>query len=467
MKQGFCALLAVAAAAMIHTGLPAQDAKQKVSYAEYMKAVTDKLPELKKNRLQVLKAENTLAGAGATDDISLTAGGSYNSSDEYSSSFNGTTRNVTVYSFNAGISRKFTATGTTVEAGIGHESMTADDYGASYSPSVYIQFSQSVLKNSFGVVDRYAVNNASMQLEIDKLKKSESDKSALNYYKKLYFTWIETAARIELMNESVRYAEAIESDTAKKYRSGLAPEEDLLSARAVVMQYKISAEELLSAFAEIEAGLNLFLPAGTAPDNSELDARYKEVSSAVYPDIPFGETANAGVYRLAKSRLEYTKDVGENRLLPRLDITGRYTRKSMNEDYQGAWSGLDNSDYYIGFTASYPLWNSEESAALREAELAIEEINEEYAISENRYRTDAARLRKASESAGRMIELTGERIRLLQSRYDAVYRKYRQGNYQIQQVIDTLREITEEKTKLVKYKNTLIQYYIDYSDLTG
>ncbi|HPS59402.1 MAG TPA: TolC family protein [Spirochaetota bacterium] len=467
MKRGIIILLPALAAAMMYTGLHAREAKQKVTYTEYMKAVTDKLPDLKKNRLQVSKAENTLRGAGSSSDVNLTSGGKYSSSDEYSSSQYGTTRRVSGYSLNAGISKKFTGTGTTIEAGVAHDTMTTEGYGTGHYPSVYLQFSQSVLKNSFGVVDRYAVNSASMQLEIEKLKQVQSDKSALNYYKKLYFTWIETSSRLELMNESVKYVTAIEADTAKKYRSGLAPEEDMFSAKAAVSQYEISYEELLSALAEIEAELNIFLDAGMVPDNSELDAMYKEVQAAGYSDIPFAETRNAGIYRLAKSRLEYSKGVGENRLLPQLDITGKYTRKSMDDELAGSWSGLDDSDYYIGFTASYPLWNTGESSTLKETELAIEEINEEYSISENAYKTDVEKLKNGREAVARMIDLSEGRIRLLQAKYDAVYRKYRQGNYQLQQVIDTLQDITEEKTKLIKYKNTLIQYHIDYTDLTS
>ncbi|HQO39002.1 MAG TPA: TolC family protein [Spirochaetota bacterium] len=467
MRRVIIMLLPVFAAVLLQPALNAQDVKRKLTYNEYMKAVTEKLPELKRNRLQVLKAENNLKSADSSSDINITAGGSYSSSDEYSSMQYGHTNRVTGYSLNAGVSKRFTATGTTLEAGVEHDFRNTESFGNSHYPSVYLQFSQSVLKNSFGVVDRYAVNNATMQLEIEKLKQAESDKTTLNYYKKLYFSWIETAARIELMKESVGYASAIEADTARKYRSGLVPEEDLLNARAAVSQYKISYEELLSVMAGIEAELAVLFEAGTAPESEELDARYGEVSAAGYGEIPFSGTRSAAIYRLARSRLEYTKGVGENRLLPQLDITGRYTRKAMDSEFPGSWSGLDDSDYYIGFTASYPLWNTGESGALKETELAIDEINTEYDVSENSYRKEVEKLKKSRDSVSRMIKLAEERIRLLQSRYDSVSRKYRQGNYQIQQVIDALRDITEEKTRLIRYKNTLIQYHIDYTDLTS
>jgi outer membrane protein TolC len=460
-------LFPVLAAALLQPALNAQDVKRKLTYDEYMEAVTEKLPELKRNRLQVLKAENNLRSADSSSDINITAGGSYSSSSEYSSMQYDRTKRITGYSLNAGVSRRFTATGTTLEAGVEHDFRNAESFGSNHYPSVYLQFSQSVLKNSFGVVDRYAVNNAAMQLEIEKLRQAESDKTILNYYKKLYFSWIETAARIELMKESVGYALAIEEDTARKYRSGLVPEEDLLNASAAVSRYRISYEELLSVMEAIEAELAVLFESGTVPGSEELDAKYGEISIVDYKEVPFSGTRSAAIYRLARSRLKYVKGVGENRLLPQLDITGRYTRKGMDSEFPASWSGLDDSDYYIGFTASYPLWNTAESGSLKETELAIDEINTEYDVSENAYRKEVEKLKKSRDSVSRMIKLAEERIRLLQSRYDSVSRKYRQGNYQIQHVIDALRDITEEKIRLIMYKNTLIQDHIDYTDLTS
>ena len=77
MRRVIIMLLPVFAAVLLQPALNAQDVKRKLTYNEYMKAVTEKLPELKRNRLQVLKAENNLKSADSSSDINITEGGSY------------------------------------------------------------------------------------------------------------------------------------------------------------------------------------------------------------------------------------------------------------------------------------------------------------------------------------------------------------------------------------------------------
>ena len=66
MRRVIIMLLPVFAAVLLQPALNAQDVKRKLTYNEYMKAVTEKLPELKRNRLQVLKAENNLKSADSS-----------------------------------------------------------------------------------------------------------------------------------------------------------------------------------------------------------------------------------------------------------------------------------------------------------------------------------------------------------------------------------------------------------------
>ena len=445
--------------------LMAEEANKSITYSEYIKVVTSALPELKKNRLQVDRARNNLDGAYSSGDVNLTADGSWSSTDNYSSSLYTGSQDVTEYSLSAGVSKKFTATGTTVETGIGHDTISTEGYGTRYYPSVYIKFSQSVLKNSFGLIDRYAVNNAVMQLEIEKIKQAENDKTALNYYKKLYFSWIEITERLELLNDSIKYAAVIEADTEKKYRSGLAGVEDLYNARALVAQYRINYEELVSVQADIEAEIDILLGRGFSPAKEDFVLMYTEVISAEYNAVPFAVTQNAEIYRLTKNNLIYTRDVNKNSLLPELTIIGQYTIKSSEDEFT-PYTGLDESDYYIGFSASYPLFNTDAESTVRESEIAIEEINAEYEISVNTYKGNLEKLIRENEGTRKKIALSESRIKLLEARYNTVYRKYRQGNMSLQEVIDALQDITNEKTVLYQYKSSLIQCYIDYSDLT-
>lgn len=445
----------------------AADNTRRISYSDYLKSVTEKLPDIRKNNLQVDRAKNSLDGADSEGDVNLTASGYWSSTEDFSGQYTGSgSRKVTDYNLSAGVSKKFTQTGTTLEAGIAHDTTDTEGYGTMYYPSVYIKFSQSILKNSFGLIDRYAVNNAAMLLEIEKIKQAENNKTAVNYYKKLYFSWIEISERLDLLNDSIRYAVIIEGDTEKKYKAGLAGIEDLYNARALVAQYKINYESLISEKAAIEAEIRVLLGSDVLPVNGEFNSMYSEASGFVYNMVPFAGTQNAEIYRLTKNNYAYVRDVNKNSLLPELNITGKYTRKSSEEEFTASYGGLDKSDYYLGFTASYPLFNTEAETNVREAEIAIDEINTEYKISENAYNSGQEKLIRENESFRKMIALCETRIKVLEARYNTVYKKYRQGNQSLQDVIDALQDITSEKTVLYKYKSSLIQGYIDYTDLT-
>ncbi|HPS57046.1 MAG TPA: TolC family protein [Spirochaetota bacterium] len=461
MKYFNAALTVVIIIAAACFQVRAEGENKGISFNEYIKTVTGTLPALKKNRLQVDRAKNSLDGAYSSGDVNITGSGSWSSAEDYT-----TSGRVTDYQFKAGASKKITQTGTTIEAGVGHDTINTEGYGTKYYPSVYVKFSQSVLKNSFGVIDRYSVNNASMKLEIEKLRQAESDKTTLNYYKKLYFSWIEITERLELLNASIKYAFMIEADTDKKYRSGLTGIEDLYNARALVTQYRIQYESLLSERSAVEAEMEVFLGNTASPDRGEFNKMYTEVKTIGYNTVPFVRTQNAEIFRLTKNNLVYAGEVKNNSLLPELNIVAQYTRKSAKDEFSASFTGLGESDYYVGFTASYPLLNTEAESAVRESEIAIEEINAEYEISENAYRTDIEKLVREQDSIKKMIAFSETRINSLEARYATVYKKYKQGNQSLQVVIDALQDITTEKTALFRYKSNLIQGYIDYSDLT-
>lgn len=450
--------------------LRADEAKnnaRRITYSEYIKTVTDTLPDIKKNNLQVDRAKNNLDAAYSSGDVNLTAGGYWSSTEDFSSQYTGSgSRTVTDYNLNAGVSKKFTGTGTTVEAGVAHDTIDTEGYGTKYYPSVYLKFSQSILKNAFGVVDRFVVNNAKMKYEIARIRQAENNKVALNTYKKLYFTWIEYSARLELLDDSIKYALIIEADTEKKYGSGLAGIEDLYNARALVAQYKINYEELLSQKSAVEAEIQVLIGSGVLPEAGEFEVMYDQADRFDYGMVPFSGTQNAEIYRLTRESYVYARDVNSNKLLPELDIVGKYTRKTRDDELSAAYTGLDKTDYYIGFSASYPLWNTEAESSVKESEIAIEEINTEYRITENAYKTNQETLIRQNESYRKMIALSAARIKSLEARYNTVYKKYRQGNQSLQGVIDALQDITTEKTVLFRYKSGLIQGYIDYSDLT-
>ncbi len=448
--------------------------RREVSYLEYLARIRESLPEIRKNALAVDRARNTLRGTGSAEDINLEGTASYGKTTRYASnpfSRPGYEKN---YTADMGLTRKIIESGTTLSAGVGYTRNSPNiNYGdydlppAYHYPSYYLGFSQSVLKNAFGVVDRYASKDAGMKLEIEKLRNSENNKSTLNPYKKLYFDWIEYARRLELLNKSVDNARSLLEQVNRKFRTGLAENDDVQNATATLLQHRTAYEESLAEYNAMLRRLSVYIDSsGLTAAEEEFDRYFKKAADDEFPLQPFEETRAADIYRLTKKNRNYAKSVAGNKLLPQLDITGKYTRKAQDDDLASAMGGMSDTDYYIGFSVSYPLGNSMSESERREAEIAVAEVNHEYDISKNDYRKSVESLRESAVGLRRVIELTEQRIRALESKYSTERKKYLQARMDLNFLISTANALTSEKMNLQNLKKQLIYLYVDYGDLT-
>ncbi|HPS87857.1 MAG TPA: TolC family protein [Spirochaetota bacterium] len=442
---------------------------EKISYKYFIDSIKQQLPELRKNRLQVEKAKNTVYGAGSTEDIYLSGETGYSKSDILSQ---GTTTGKKDYSSKIGLTKKIARTGTEISTGAAYNRTEYGNDGSTayHYPSVYVKFNQSLLKNAFGTVDRYAVNNAKMQYEIEKLREIESNKTDMNYYKKLYFTWIEYREELKMINSSISTSKKLAENIKNRFRSGMVNTADLYSSAAVVLKYQIAYEELKTEMNAMESELAIFFKElkdeNKIPDDTEFFSFFTNSLASEYPAITFDRTANAEIYRLTKNSLKYTADVSENKLLPQLDLVGEYTKKSENETFTKSAENLNSTDYYLGFSFSYPLQNTENSSKLEETKLSIEEINSEYSISQNSYNKSLDAIVSRYKDSRNLLTLREKRIETLEEKYRFELQKYQQSQLDLETLINTSIDITNEKISLIQLKKQIIENYIDYSDLT-
>lgn len=468
-KKKILLIILVAFATSVFAQVQDESNARSISYNEYLSILRNKLPELNRSTLAIETAEKNLLSAESSSDTSLSGSGSYSQGVNYSSSLPGNKTESSTWSLSGGLSRKFNSTGTRLEAGTGYDYTTVDKSGyRSYTPSVYIKFTQSLLQNAFGVIDRFSLNDAKMKLSIEKLRKSETDKSYLNYYRKLYFTWIIQREKLALLKKSVAETKDLEAEIEMKVKSGLADRIDIQTVRALLLQYELTYSEAESDLHIIESEISLFVNTDSLkPAGSEFPSYYEKSDSNTYPFINFEKTRSAEIYRMTRENLSYTYDVQESRLLPQLDVTGQYTKKgNSTTDAADAYSNLKDNEYYLGFAITYPLSNSSGHAAVKEAEIAVKSINNEYEVSKKSYTTNLNTAIKRIDGLKKSIDITEKRISVLEAKYSAGYRQYLQSRQNLQFLIDTSLDITGEKITLNQLKNTLIQYSIDYGDLT-
>ncbi|MCP4137178.1 MAG: TolC family protein [bacterium] len=463
-------------AVFIFTAAGAWAEESKPGFDNYMNIVKTKLPELEKNRIAVSKAKNAIKKAGAAGDIGLSTTGTYYGQKEYSvgSSFNMDYTNG--YSVSAGLDKTFTTTGTRVSAGVDYAQATIDGtYTATsqalsistYQPQVSLGLSQPILYNCFGILDRYAEKDAKMKLETEKLKKLESDKTALNYYKKLYFEAVQYNQALGILKTTISNAKKLEAQVRRKARAGLSDNDDVQRSRSSVLRYRSNHTQYQAAYNRIQEDLAIVLgPQKDKPDDNSFTEYFNSALNTGISRVPFKKTTGAKILELTLANLEYTREMGENKLLPQLNLVGAVTRKGSKDSFSGAARGMSDTDYSIGFEFKHTLGNNAAESDLKDIELSIRDLRKDFEKQENSYRKNLAVVITALEGNKEILKIKEKNLAVLKSQRRTERTKYSQARLALSYLVDTDNKIASEQIEILALKKQIIDLYFDYVDLT-
>ncbi|MFW5771431.1 MAG: TolC family protein [Spirochaetota bacterium] len=481
MKQttGIIIIMTLIGPAMLSAGETGKSGnnKETLTYESYLEQVQAKLPEIKTNLLQVKKSENTLNRAKKVHDTTLTGSTQYYRQKEY-------TTGATIFDidhtegYNAytGIERIIAPTGTRISAGINYsqtsmkgtlssqpQSVTYD----TYQPSVTASITQPLLNNAFGILDRYAENDALMKLEIQKLQREEDDRSVMNYYRKLYFDWLFFTRAAEIMAETINNALSLESTVRRKARAGLAENDDIQNAHSSVLQYKTQLEQYRMQLNSIEKELGIYIEMEKyRSDRKQMEEMFQRAVEYNYSTVSYDTTTTSQILRKNIEKMKYSLGVKQNSSLPSLNLVGSVTRKNYDETFSGATEQLDDTDYSIGFEFSYPLGNHNAEADIEEARLALEELEKQHQSSANSYLKRLNSLLESVEGYRQVIQTREENLNTLKSQLQTERKKYAQARLDLQYLIATENSIASERLTILEQQLQIIGLYIDYRDLT-
>jgi outer membrane protein len=460
------AVLSVMAAAALFAD--ERPARTPMSYDSYVSQVSAALPEVKSNALAVNQAENAVTRAQGTGDVSVTGGYKYTSTDAYSGKTTGT---VAGYDANVGVSKEFTDTGTTLSATADYAKSGYSDFSAippysTYTPGLSLKVTQPLLYNFLGKVDSYAEKDAKMKTEIAKLKLVENNKSILSAYRKLYFQWMISIKVLDILDESVKNAKKQRDQVARNRQAGLSEDDDLQRSNASVLSYENQYQQYLTSLRNLEHQLSVYIDCvKNSPDEKEFNSYYGRSSDHAFDFVGFDRTNSAKVIDLTLKELDYSKGVGQNKLLPSLNVFAGITQKNMTTESSEAFSSYPHRDYSVGFEFSYKLGTSAANADLEDIRVQIQSLKYTYDSTLNEYRKSLMKIRESAEGTKSLIKNKASTVDTLGLQLAAERRKYSQGRLALSYVITTENSIASGKIDLLNLKYQLISYYIDYTDL--
>lgn len=451
--------------AAAYTQKPAHGAST-MSFDEYVANIEKALPELKSNEMDILSAENRVKSAKSGGDTAITAGGTSYSNKEYSGIDD--RGDVRGYDYYAGLSKTITSTGTTVSGTYDYAKSSYSNFSSSsdyssYEPSMTVKITQPLLYNFLGKVDRYAENNAKLQLEIAGYQLIENNKSVLNAYKKLYFQWILYKENITNLDEAIANSNSLKEQLKRKVNSGLADNDDYQGSVSSVLNYENQRRVYLTALRNIEHQMNLYFNISEAkPDEKAFTEYYRKAISSGLPEISFKNTTSAKIMDLTMKEYSYSKGVYENRLLPELNVFAGMTRKNLSGSQT---YGTKDTDYNMGFEFKYYLENNSAESSLKDVEIQMKALEYEYMSTENSYKKQLLGYIESSNGIIEQLLNKEKTVKALESKLVTEKKKYNQARLNLSYVIDTENSITTEKNSILDLRYQLIGYYIDYMDL--
>ncbi|HXK65246.1 MAG TPA: TolC family protein [Spirochaetota bacterium] len=454
----------------------AQENATIISYEQYISVITQKLPQIKNNVLQVEKAYNQVEKAKSVDDTNLIAKGQYARQKMYTTgkSLYEPDYKQSYYGY-MGIEQTLASTGTRVSLGLeynassitGNLTIPPQAYSVDeYRPSITATITQPLLKNAFGIIDRYVKNSAAMKLEIQKLQQLQDDQSVLNYYKKLYFNWVLYKQALDIWQESITNARSLVDSVKRKARAGLAENDDVQRAVSSLLNYQAQYKQYEIAYKSLCDELSLYFDTSITPDINDMNSMFDNVVSAEYTEVPFEKTRSWLIVKKNMDVMQYTINVADNSTLPQMNLILSASRKNYSDRQREALSKLPDTDYSVGVEFSYPLGNHDADAQLKDYELSLKELEHNLLITQNSYYKSLRTIMQYLNGYKELIATHNKNLQALISQRQTERKKYEQARLDLQYLINTENSVAMEKLTLLQLKVGLLGYYIDYKDLT-
>lgn len=481
--------------------------KEVISLEKYLNTINENLPQIKLTSYEVEGSKKNLAKSYSVYDVNFN--GSFNgigkktypdgnqTEIDYSAGFKGegafnfTLPSGTRLLLGSSYSQTYTYGTTTIQdlqnaRGMGmtisgpiiyidprNISEREDDFVSTvWEPIIKLGISQPLIYNWFGFLDRFAQKDAKNKVEIEKLKKIENDKEILNYYKKLYFLWIQWIEILKYLDKTIEADKKLEAQTLEKVNSNVAEIDELERVRYSLNKYIEQFKTIRGEYQLILNELSLFIDVEKIlPSKNEFEDYYIKIKNSQILFVDYEMTTNSKIIEISIENLELNKKAKANHLLPQLNLNGnldikfhQYRKDPRNDSDKEVEYDISNGDidFIIGLEFKYPIGNIKARNELKEIQISLNELILQDKITKNNYSKLLKNTITNIFSFKEVIEVKIDSIKFLNKRYTVEKNKHKQARLELSTLIETENLITNEEIDLMKKRAGLILFYLDY-----
>ncbi len=200
-------------------------------------------------------------------------------------------------------------------------------------------------------------------------------------------------------------------------------------------------------------------------DSRLFEKTFKKNMSSIVNIVPFEKTRNSAIIVRNINNLKYSKRINKNKSLPNLNIIGSIYQKSNEDGASKSLKNMNDTEYYVGFSFSYPIGNHKAKGDVRNTTLAVKELKKEYSITKNTFNVKQNSYLLAISSHKKQYKLLKQHLKSLKSQLRTERVKYKQARLNLQYILNTENNIASVEIDMLNLKNNFIQVYLDYRDL--
>lgn len=462
---------------------------QELSCQQFVQEALTRDPEFNRALQTYLQAKYAVLSARAMSDLTLGAGAGWIHAESTSQSLF-EPREIDTLTYQVSLQKLFLASGTRLQ--IAHDNGLADlrysaDLetdpfvssfagafylpGSSSTPKVTLSLVQPLLKNAFGLAERFPLDAAELMRQAAALDAQEAWEKRLAELYAAYFDWAAAYENVLALRDIISELRRLEEQVERKVRSGVAERTDLLRTRDNVLNFQGQLSQAEGAFVNATRAI-AFLRAGQ-PESEPARLAFRPDVGATAPVCALLED-QAAEKRMDELRLlqklallqrqaEAREAVALNAALPRLDLIGDLTWKGEAQDRQGGYAQLGKQrDYSVMLQASYPLGGLQAGGDAGQARSSREELRESVAALRQSVSLALAQMAESIRRFQEVERLQQEQVKNAEEKMALDTRNYRIGRLDTFYLIDAQNALTSARLNLVRTQIQLKRLQLEY-----
>jgi outer membrane protein TolC len=332
---------------------------------------------------------------------------------------------------------------------------------SAFNPQFYFQLSQPLLRNWFGILDRFPIKQTEFNRVITEETINESIENIIINLYQIYFEWYSVYHQYRIFVENVNNSEKLLKQLKEKQKVGLVEQTDIDQALMMNIEFKKTRDIL-------EVNINrltkkiLYWMYGSIVIPT--DAVYVPEEELFLPPIPDGNFTSSmsrqmRILEIAKQLLEFQLEKEKNEYLPDLNLVFQYSFANVAADPAEVFI-LSNftHNFYVGVEFSLPIGEDLSKGKVKETKAKLQKWVKDVENFERNYNQSLVDLKDMMSVYQKALEYDDLLIQTAISRINGEKKKYEQGRSDLYFVI-------QNETTLVNYKLTKLKDYVELCKL--